>query len=213
MVQWVVSDGDVVGAAGDVVVSPLDHQDVLPLVLQLVADVVHPVTQMLDQDLLTGHLGAVHPDQKHVPPWGGRGVKAQRRDMHKRIQQEKTSSQGEQSYVLLLQEKGQRDWVCTRSGPSMCTCFAAVHTEAVLLSDVGLGEPDALGHHLGGVRFRGDPLLGATDGAGHGVHHHGGGLMHAVTGHQLGTWSMGVGEGRRQEEWRAQTSLLGSSPR
>lgn len=62
-----VSDGQVVGAAGDVVVPPFDHQDVLSLLLQLVADVVHTVAQMFHQDLLAGDFGTVDTDQEHVP--------------------------------------------------------------------------------------------------------------------------------------------------
>lgn len=56
-----------VGAAGDVVIPPFDHQDVLSLLLQLVADVVHAIAQMFHQDLLTGDFGTVDADQEHVP--------------------------------------------------------------------------------------------------------------------------------------------------
>lgn len=62
------SDNDVVGAARDVRVPPFDHQDVLALLLQLITDVVHAVTHMFDQDLLTGNLWTINADQEHVPP-------------------------------------------------------------------------------------------------------------------------------------------------
>jgi len=39
-------NGDVVGAAGDVFIPPLDHQDVLSLLFELVADVVHAIACM-----------------------------------------------------------------------------------------------------------------------------------------------------------------------
>lgn len=56
-----------VGAAGDVIVSPFDHQDVLSLLFELVAHVVHAVAQMFHQDLLAGDFGTVNADQEHVP--------------------------------------------------------------------------------------------------------------------------------------------------
>ena len=128
------SDGDVVGAARDVVLAPLHHQRVLPLVLQLVADVVHPVPQMFDQDLLAGHLRAVHPDQEHVPPWGRSGSKVKDGTCTKTLNRSKHNPKA----IGLL-------------GSPQRTCFAAVDAEAVLLAHVGLAEPHALGHHLGGV--------------------------------------------------------------
>lgn len=57
------SHHDVVRAAGDVLLPPLHHQDVFALLFKLVADVVEAVAQVLDQDLLTGDLGPVHPNQ------------------------------------------------------------------------------------------------------------------------------------------------------
>lgn len=72
MVCVMVLDGDVVGAAGDVVVPPLHHQDVLPLFFELVADIVHAVAQMFDEDFLTGDLGTIHTDQEHVTTCGTR---------------------------------------------------------------------------------------------------------------------------------------------
>ena len=58
---WVL-DSDVVGAARDVLISPLDHQDVFSLLFELVADIVQAVAQMFHYDLLTGNLGTVHTD-------------------------------------------------------------------------------------------------------------------------------------------------------
>lgn len=61
-----VLDSDVVGAAGDVLVSPLDHQNVLSLLFELVADVVQAVAQMFHYDLLARDLGTVHTNKEHV---------------------------------------------------------------------------------------------------------------------------------------------------
>lgn len=60
------------GAAGDVLISPFHHQDVVASVLQQVGDVVQPVAQVLHHDLLTWSLGAMYTHQQHVVPWRGR---------------------------------------------------------------------------------------------------------------------------------------------
>lgn len=62
-------DGDVEGGARDVVLTPLDHQDVVAPFLQHVADVVLQVAHVFDQHLITGDLWAVHTHQKHVLTW------------------------------------------------------------------------------------------------------------------------------------------------
>lgn len=59
-------DSDVVGAARDVLFSPLHYQDVLSLLLELVADVIDTVPKVLHQYLLTGNPGPVHTHQQHV---------------------------------------------------------------------------------------------------------------------------------------------------
>lgn len=58
------------GGAWDVIVAPLDHQDVVAPLLQQVADVVLQVAQMFDQNLLTGNLRTVNTHQEHVLTWG-----------------------------------------------------------------------------------------------------------------------------------------------
>lgn len=62
-------DGDVERRAWDVVVAPLDHQDVAAPLLEQVADGVLQAAQVFDQNLLTGDLGAVHAHQQHVLTW------------------------------------------------------------------------------------------------------------------------------------------------
>lgn len=59
-------DGDVERRPRDVIVAPLDHQDVGAPLLQQVADVVLQLAQMFDQNLLAGDLRAVHAHQQHV---------------------------------------------------------------------------------------------------------------------------------------------------
>lgn len=66
-------DGNVEGGAGDVVVAPLDHQNVVAPLLQHVAHVVLQVAQVFDQNLLTGDLRTVDAHQEHVLTWGGGG--------------------------------------------------------------------------------------------------------------------------------------------
>lgn len=66
-------DLDMEGGPWDVVVAPLDHQDVVASLLQHVAHVVLQVAQMFDQNLLTGDLRAVHAHQEHVLTWEDEG--------------------------------------------------------------------------------------------------------------------------------------------
>lgn len=57
------------GAAGDVFLSPLHGQNVIPSLLDDVRDVVLLVAHMLHGDLFTGGGGPVDPDQQHVGTW------------------------------------------------------------------------------------------------------------------------------------------------
>lgn len=61
------------GGAGDVVLAPLDHQDVAAPLLQQVANVVLQVAHVFDQNLLTGDLRAVHSHQEHILTWRQEG--------------------------------------------------------------------------------------------------------------------------------------------
>lgn len=54
------------GAAGDMVVSPFDDQDVASLLLDGVRHVVHPVSHVFDVHLLAGRLGPMDADHQHV---------------------------------------------------------------------------------------------------------------------------------------------------
>lgn len=67
-------DGDLEGGAGDVVVAPLDHQDVVAPLLQQVAYVVLQVAHVFDQDLLTGDQRTVDTHQEHVLTWEEEGT-------------------------------------------------------------------------------------------------------------------------------------------
>lgn len=61
------------GGAGDVVVAPFDHQDVVASLLQQVGHSVLQVAQVFDLQLLTGDLGAADTHHEHVLPWGTGG--------------------------------------------------------------------------------------------------------------------------------------------
>lgn len=50
---------DVEGAARDVLIAPLDNEDISALLFHCVADGVHTTAQVFDMHLLTGRLGAV----------------------------------------------------------------------------------------------------------------------------------------------------------
>lgn len=65
-VSW---DGDVEGGAWDVVIAPLNHQDVVAPLSQHIADIVLQIAQVFDQNLLTGDLRTVHTHQEHVLTW------------------------------------------------------------------------------------------------------------------------------------------------
>lgn len=63
-------DSDVEGGARDVVLPPLDHQDVVAMFFQLVGHTVFQVALVFDQNLVTGEFWAVDAHQEHVVPWG-----------------------------------------------------------------------------------------------------------------------------------------------
>lgn len=65
---WAPSSGhhDSVGAARDMLITPLDHQRVLPFVLEQVGDIVQSAAHMLHQDLFAGCPWAMYPHQQHV---------------------------------------------------------------------------------------------------------------------------------------------------
>lgn len=54
------------GTARDVLLSPLHGQNVIPLLLDDVCDVVLLVAHMLHGDLFAGGGGPMDPDQQHV---------------------------------------------------------------------------------------------------------------------------------------------------
>lgn len=62
----VLGDGDVEGTPGDVLVPPLDDEDVAALFFDGVRDVVHPVAHVFDVHLLAGRLRPVDADHQHV---------------------------------------------------------------------------------------------------------------------------------------------------
>lgn len=66
-------DGDMEGGAWDVVVTPLDHQDVVAPLFQHIAYIILQVAQVFDQNLLTGDLWTVHTHQEHILTWGEEG--------------------------------------------------------------------------------------------------------------------------------------------
>ena len=67
------------------------------------------------------------------------------------------------------------------------TCFAAVDTEAVFLTDEALGQAQALGNNFAGIWLGGSTLLGTADGTGHRVNHDRRCFVHTMAGHKLGT--------------------------
>lgn len=66
MEQSILGDGDMKGAAGDVLLPPFDDEDVVALLLDRVGDVVHPVAHVFDVDLFTGGLWTMDPHHQHV---------------------------------------------------------------------------------------------------------------------------------------------------
>lgn len=67
-------DGNVEGGARDVVVAPLDHQNVVAPLLQHITHIVLQVSQVFDQNLLTGDLRTVDAHQEQVLTWGKEGT-------------------------------------------------------------------------------------------------------------------------------------------
>lgn len=61
------------GGARDVVLPPLDHQDVVAMFFQLVSHTVFQVALVFDQNLVTGEFWAVDTHQEHVVTWGKGG--------------------------------------------------------------------------------------------------------------------------------------------
>ena len=59
-------DDDVEGTARDVLVAPLDHQDVVPWFMDDVVDAVRVLADVLDPHLFARHVGAQNPDHQHV---------------------------------------------------------------------------------------------------------------------------------------------------
>lgn len=57
------------GAAGDVFLSPLHSQNIIPLLFDDIRDVVLLVAHVLHGDLFAGGGGTVDPDQQHVGTW------------------------------------------------------------------------------------------------------------------------------------------------
>lgn len=56
--------------AGNILISPLDDEDVAALLLHRVGDVVHPVAHVFDIDLLTGCFWSMNTDHQHVGACG-----------------------------------------------------------------------------------------------------------------------------------------------
>lgn len=56
--------------AGNVLISPLDDEDVAALLLDRVGDVVHPVAQVFDIHLLTGSFWSMNTNHQHVGACG-----------------------------------------------------------------------------------------------------------------------------------------------
>lgn len=63
-------DADVERTAGNILVSPLDNEDVAALLLDRVGDVVHPVAHVFDIHLLTGCFWSVNTHHQHVGACG-----------------------------------------------------------------------------------------------------------------------------------------------
>ena len=76
------------GAAGNVFLSPLHGQNIIPLLLDDICDVVLLVTHMLHGDLFAGSGGPMDPNQQHVGTWeaeeGGYSLRMQPRRQRKR---------------------------------------------------------------------------------------------------------------------------------
>lgn len=66
-------DADMEGGSWDVVLAPLDHQDVVAVLLQLVGHAVFQVALVFDQNLIAGDFRAIDTHQEHVVPWEEEG--------------------------------------------------------------------------------------------------------------------------------------------
>ena len=102
---------DVEGAAGDVFLSPLHGQNIIPLLLDNVCDIVLLVAHMLHGDLFAGGGWSMDTNQQHVGTWeaakGGYSVRMHHRRQRKGrgygSQRKVTSSNYEHK---LIQHKG-----------------------------------------------------------------------------------------------------------
>lgn len=56
----------VVRAAWNVLISPLDDQDIIPLVLQEVRNVVQPIPKMLHYNFFTWGFWSMNPNKQHI---------------------------------------------------------------------------------------------------------------------------------------------------
>lgn len=59
-------DSDMERGARNVVITPFNHQDIVSPLLQHITDIILQVSQMFDQNLLTGNLRAMNSHQQHV---------------------------------------------------------------------------------------------------------------------------------------------------
>lgn len=88
LTRAVLRHRDVEGAARDVLLSPLHGQDIIPLLLDDIRDVVLLVAHMLHGDLFAGSGGPMDPNQQHVGTWeaeeGGYSVRMHPRRQRKR---------------------------------------------------------------------------------------------------------------------------------
>lgn len=101
--RTVLRHRDVEGAARNVLLSPLHSQNIIPLLLDDIRDVVLLIAHMLHGDLFAGRGGTMDPDQQHVGTWeaeeGGYFVR-----MHPRRQRKRRgygSQRNDTSYCLL----------------------------------------------------------------------------------------------------------------
>lgn len=142
-------DSDVEGGARDVILPPLDHQDVVAMLFQLVGHAVFQVALVFDQNLMTGEFWAINTHQEHVVTWG----KRDRRDLNHRCNGGwccKTAaavlwSRPPPSIYLL----GHRGLIFL--GFTILTCIAAVNVESVHLAHQGFAETRPVALDLAGV--------------------------------------------------------------
>lgn len=67
--RTVLRHRDVEGAARNVFLSPLHSQNIIPLLLDDICDVVLLIAHMLHGDLFAGGGGTMDPNQQHVGTW------------------------------------------------------------------------------------------------------------------------------------------------